>query len=126
VATQTPNFVGFPTGVTAGPITTCSISAGLVLEPGLHHGAGRTFGAEAAFLAGLASGSAYLNIHTNVVPGGEIRGFLTSNVPEPAGLTLLGLGACGAALARLRRRSIRPDQRSARPSMKPQTACRCA
>jgi hypothetical protein len=103
VATQTPNFAGFPTGVTAGPITTCSISASS-LEPGLHHGAGRTFERRGGVPGRAASGSAYLNIHTNVVPGGEIRGFLTSNVPEPAGLTLLGLGACGAALARLRRR----------------------
>ncbi len=105
VATQTPNFAGFPTGVTAGTyhnvfdlgLASSWNSAFVTAQGGLSN-------AEAAFLAGLASGSAYLNIHTNVVPSGEIRGFLTSNVPEPAGITLLGLGACGAALARLRRR----------------------
>jgi hypothetical protein len=36
---------------------------------------------------------AYLNIHTTVVPGGEIRGFL---VPEPASI---GVTGCACALA---------------------------
>ena len=36
-----------------------------------------SFGAaEAALLAGLHAGTAYLNIHTSMFPGGEIRGFL--------------------------------------------------
>lgn len=52
--------------------------------------------AEVAFLAGLASGSTYLNIHTSSVPGGEIRGFPQAT-PEPATMLLftasrLGLG----------------------------------
>jgi hypothetical protein len=58
-------------------------------------------GAEAALFAGMNSGTAYLNIHTNLFPAGEIRGFLTL-VPEP-GLGLLLLGS-GALLAFARRR----------------------
>ena len=38
--------------------------------------------AEAALAASLAAGTAYLNIHSTVFPGGEIRGFLRV-VPVP-------------------------------------------
>jgi hypothetical protein len=48
--------------------------------------------AEAALVAGLNSGQAYVNIHTANYPGGEIRGQLAP-VPEPAsiGLSLIAL-----------------------------------
>jgi len=39
------------------------------------HG-GTVTSAEAALLAGLVAGQAYLNIHTTTHPGGEIRGVL--------------------------------------------------
>src|SRR5262245_28045335 len=55
----------------------------------------------AAQLPNLLAGRSYINFHTTQYPGGEIRGFL---VPEPATLTLLGLGFLGiAGYARTRR-----------------------
>ena len=63
--------------------------------------------AEASLLAGIAAGDAYLNIHTTVIPGGEIRGFLEpasnpASVPEPA--TILMTGAWMAGINILRRK----------------------
>ena len=43
--------------------------------------------AEAALFAGIIEGRAYLNIHSSLYPGGEIRGFLQAAptvVSEPA------------------------------------------
>ena len=54
-------------------------------------GGGTAAGAEAALIAGLNDGQAYVNIHNESFPGGEIRGFLTA-VPEPASVLLLGVG----------------------------------
>jgi hypothetical protein len=94
VATQLPSFVGFPLGVTAGSYShlfdltlLSSFSAAYVTNNG-----GTAATAEAALAAGLANGQAYLNIHTSVFGGGEIRGMLTQRVPEPATLLLLSLG----------------------------------
>lgn len=44
------------------------------------HG-GTVPGAEAALLTGLLAGQAYLNIHTTMFPGGEIRGVLLQARP---------------------------------------------
>lgn len=96
VATQTPTFIGFPLGVTAGTYyhvfdLTLASSYNLAF---LNNNGGTPALAEAALLSYLADGTAYFNIHTNMFPGGEIRGTLTT-VPEPSTLLLLGSGLLG-------------------------------
>jgi hypothetical protein len=53
--------------------------------------------AEAAMLAGIAAGNAYLNIHTTNNPGGEIRGFLAPATGVPT-LPVWMLGLCALLL----------------------------
>ena len=107
VATETPSFPNLPLGVTAGSFTeffdttlATSFNPAFVTANG-----GTPAGAEAALFAAIGSGRAYLNIHTTQFAGGEIRGFLTPAVPEPASwmLMLTGFGAAGTALRRRRR-----------------------
>ncbi len=79
VATTTPTFSGFPSGVTAGTYdNTLNMTLASSYNPAYvtAHG-GNTTQAEADLFQAIAEGRAYLNIHTSVVPGGEIRGFLT-------------------------------------------------
>jgi len=106
VATTTPYFAGFPIGVTSGSyINTLDLTLASSYNPSYvtAHG-GTTAGAEAALIAAINAGEAYLNIHSSTFPGGEIRGFLVP-VPEPSSLALLTLG--GGLLAWVARRRSR-------------------
>lgn len=60
---------------------------------------GTAAGARARFLGGLSDGLAYLNVHTVLNPGGEIRGQLGA-VPEAEtwAMMLIGFGMLGAAM----------------------------
>lgn len=92
VATTTPTFWGSPLG----------IKAGFLHAPDLDLGAPSTYnpdfitahtdlaGAEAFLLQSLAGGTAYVDVHTSLFAGGEIRGFLT-----PAGSAPVAHGTWG-------------------------------
>jgi hypothetical protein len=108
VATATPSFAGFPLGVTSGSMDQtynmtlpATWNAAFITANG-----GTPAGAEAALVAGLAAGQAYLNIHTTSSPGGEIRGFLLVEVPTLPGwmLALFALLLAAAAYVALRKR----------------------
>jgi hypothetical protein len=105
-ATTTPNFPGFPLGVTSGSYSNqFDLTLASSWNPTfITNNGGTAASAEAALAAAMAGGKAYFNIHSSFAPGGEIRGFLQP-VPEPgSSIVLLGIGVAGLASRRLRRR----------------------
>jgi len=109
VATTTPNFPGFPLGVTSGTYDrTFDMTLASSYNPAfVTANGGSVPAAEAAMFSALNSGRAYLNIHTSQFPSGEIRGFLVSDaIPEPATLAVFGALAVGAFGVRRRAKAI--------------------
>ena len=95
VATTTPSFTGFPTGVTSGTFSnTLDLTSTSSWNPAFITAQGGIPAAEAAFVSGMVAGKTYFNIHTTMFPGGEIRGFLAA-VPEPSTLALVSVGLLG-------------------------------
>jgi hypothetical protein len=61
-----------------------------------------------AQITALVTGNAYINITSNAFPAGEIRGQITTAVPEPGALTMVAgvvAAVTGGAWLRRRRRS---------------------
>jgi hypothetical protein len=105
VATTVPTFPGFPLGVTSGTydhLFDMTLAASYNPAFVTAHG-GTAATAEAALFAGLLDDKAYFNIHTSQFPGGEIRGFLVQQVPEPKSLALVGLALLALTWVRVRR-----------------------
>ena len=100
VATTVPTFSMFPLGVTAGTYDmTFDLLSASSYNPAFVTAHGGTLAlAEADMLAGLAAGTAYLNIHSSTYPAGEIRGFLiAAPIPEPGNLAMWAMGLAGLA-----------------------------
>lgn len=106
-ATPVPSFANFPTGSTSGVFDqTLDLSVATNWNSAFinTHG-GSVTSAFTALEQGLSDGKAYFNVHSSAFGGGEIRGTLTSAVPEPstALLTMMGVLGVGAVSRRARR-----------------------
>jgi CHRD domain/PEP-CTERM motif len=100
VATTTPTFTGFPSGVTSGTYShVFDLTLSSSYNPAFVTAEGSLANAEAALLAGMAADQTYLNIHSTVFPGGEIRGFLVP-APEPGTFLLAGAVLAGLLIRR--------------------------
>jgi hypothetical protein len=95
VATTLPTFPGFPAGVTAGTYDqTFNMLLASSYNPAYMNANGGTpTSAFAALTTAIAAGKSYLNIHSTMFPGGEIRGFLLAcpniqvTIPDAFALT---------------------------------------
>jgi hypothetical protein len=105
VATLLPAFTDFPMGVTSGayPAHTFDLTMASSYNPAFITAHGGLAQAEADFIAGILGGQSYLNIHTMINAGGEIRAQLVPGAVVGAGIPGL-VAACGGLLAWWQRR----------------------
>lgn len=107
VATQVPTFINLPLGAQAGSFfQQLDMTQAASWNPAyITANGGSVSSAFAALATGIANGKAYLNIHSTLSPGGEVRAFLTP-VPEPTTFALM-LGGLGLVGWTARRRAAR-------------------
>lgn len=108
VATPVPTFPSFPLGVQSGTYSdifdlmlASSYNPAFITANG-----GNVDAARAALINGLNAGTAYTNVHTTVVPGGEINGYLVTTTPEPNSGVLVTSGLVAVAGVARRRRAV--------------------
>ena len=102
-------FEGFPTGVRSGLFTqTFNLNDAATYSPVfINNNGGTVTSARDALLTGISQYRSYINIHSNVYPNGEIRGFLVplAPVPEPTSWAMLAVGLAGVGfMARRKQR----------------------
>jgi len=100
-------FQDFPMGVTAGTYSKAiPLGEEMSYDPAFvsAHG-GTVSGAESALIDAINANEAYVNIHTDLYPNGEIRGWLVAAppVPETAEWSMLAVGLAGLMLMSRRR-----------------------
>lgn len=109
-ATSVPTLPGFPLGVSSGVynVTMDLTDPTTYSTAFLTANNGDPAAAEAAFIAGITANMSYLNIHTDLYPNGEIRGFLVAApvtvIPEPSQWMMMSLGVLALGVAVRRRR----------------------
>ena len=98
-------FPGFPTTTSGSYNNVFDLTNPAIYTAAFRNnfGGGTAAGAEAALIAGLDAGRAYVNIHNSVYPGGEIRANVVAT-PEPASMLLVATGLVAFVGVRWKRR----------------------
>jgi hypothetical protein len=103
-------FMDFPKGVKSGSYSNTFnlLDATIYGADFLSANGGSVTTARDALLADINQNRAYLNIHTDLYPGGEIRGFLiASPVPEPSAYAMLAIGLAGVGVLARRKQKAK-------------------